>query len=236
MNFFETSSSSSSSLNQHTNRFLKLLILTAILLDAAVLGDRTRHRKQDLYSATLEKNSFEGGSSSSNSKTSFHSCPNCLYKTNKERDMKIESDHIRLEAIKREILSKLGLRHKPNVTHALPRDLIEKTYRTITGERQDDNLRARNSGARSANYDTVDVDDYYGKTSEIISFAEQGEYSLRENKIDYVIRARYNTPCYSTSVLRNYRRANTNSLNVKLVLTWTYKLIRITTTLSWSIM
>ncbi|KAI4454776.1 tgf-beta family [Holotrichia oblita] len=173
INFFETSST----LNQHTNRFFKLLILTAILLDAAVLGDRTRHRKQDLYSATLEKNSFEGSSS----KTSFHSCPNCLYKT-KEKDMKIESDHIRLEAIKREILSKLGLRHKPNVTHALPRDLIEKTYRTITGERQDDTLRARNSGARSANYDTVDVDDYYGKTSEIISFAEQG-FRINGNRL-----------------------------------------------------
>ncbi|GJQ85915.1 hypothetical protein Trydic_g21768 [Trypoxylus dichotomus] len=173
VNFFEILLSP----RAHLAGFFRVLIFASILLDSTVLCDKTRHRKQEFYSSNLEKNSFEDTSS----KTPLHGCPNCLYK-NKEKELKIESDHIRLEAIKRQILSKLGLRHKPNVTHALPRDLIERTYRTITGERQDEAFDTPNSGARSANYDVVDADDYYGRTSEIIVFAEQG-FRINGNKL-----------------------------------------------------
>lgn len=161
---------------------IKLLVLLAIVSDTAVLGDRTRHRKQDLLYASSSSSSDKNSLEDSGPKTPpLHTCPNCLYK-NKEKELKIESDHIRLEAIKRQILSKLGMRHKPNVTHALPRDLIEKTYRTITGERQDADDFGASGSARSANYDVVDADDYYGRTSEIIAFAEQG-YKINGNKI-----------------------------------------------------
>lgn len=159
----------------------ELLVVLAMILDCSC--DKTRHRKihHDPYphqhqQQQHEKTSYQSyiGGSNSNSKSSLHSCPNCLYKN--DRELKIDSDHIRLEAIKRQILSKLGMRHKPNVTHALPRELVEKTYRTITGERRDDGVEyGANAGARSANYDVVDADDYYGRTSEIIAFAEQGK-------------------------------------------------------------
>ncbi|KAH8292608.1 hypothetical protein KR054_005532 [Drosophila jambulina] len=45
------------------------------------------------------------------------------------------SDHIRLESIKRQILTKLGLTHKPNVSHPLPKQFIWETiYRADGGK------------------------------------------------------------------------------------------------------
>lgn len=141
-----------------------------------VSGERTRHhhlrQQDDPYVSQLEKTSMEDSS-----KSPLGSCPNCLYKTDNE--IKSETDNLRLEAIKRQILSKLGLRHKPNVTYSLPRELILDTL-----FRAEDSIASRNSirdeddmsttSARTSTLDTVDVDDFYGRTSEIISFAEQG--------------------------------------------------------------
>lgn len=149
------------------------LLVALCLLAAAPRGrcsiaaaDRTRHRAHhappDVYVAQLET-------------AAPRNCPNCL----RERDggdgaARLAPDHLRLEVIKKQILSKLGLRHKPNVTHVLPREVIERVYRTIAGERevlQEDAY----APATSAGLEAVDADDYYGRTSEIIAFAEQGK-------------------------------------------------------------
>ncbi|XP_047102986.1 inhibin beta chain-like, partial [Schistocerca piceifrons] len=79
-------------------------------------------------------------------------------------------DASRIEAIKKQILSKLGLRSKPNVTTALPRAVALDTLERAGGD-------ARRSTAadmpRQRSAETV-PDDFYGRTSEIITFAEPG--------------------------------------------------------------
>lgn len=137
-------------------------------------SERIRHHHGDIeadyYRSQLEKSSIEEAS-----ETPVISCPNCFYKT--DRGLKSQTDSIRLEAIKRQILSKLGLRHKPNITHSLPRELILETLsRAEDGEVFNGNFHfdedISTTSARTSNADSVDVDDFYGRTSEIISFGE----------------------------------------------------------------
>jgi inhibin beta len=97
-------------------------------------------------------------------------------------------DEIRLETIKRQILSKLGLKEKPNITSPVPREVILETlYRAEeTGGRQDGGLVAQehvhadedSPGPSSARPPESEPDDFYGRTSEIIAFAEPGETTL----------------------------------------------------------
>lgn len=132
--------------------------------------ERLRHHSHadDIYVSQLEENL--------NSKKSS-SCPNCLNRNGK--DQKVESDNLRLEVIKKQILSKLGLRDKPNVTYSLPREVVLETlYRAENSEffstyRDEDFVST--TSARTDTQDPMDVDDFYGRTSEIISFAEEGE-------------------------------------------------------------
>ncbi|CAG9814793.1 unnamed protein product [Phaedon cochleariae] len=127
--------------------------------------ERKRHHHMKLggYISQLEKS------------RSILGCPNCLYENQytKERS---ESDQLRLEAIKKQILQKLGLRHKPNVTQSLPRDIVWQTLERA--DEDSDFLLNRyedfsTTSDRSSAEETVDVDDFYGRTSEIISFAEE---------------------------------------------------------------
>ncbi|XP_055714695.1 inhibin beta chain [Phlebotomus papatasi] len=75
------------------------------------------------------------------------------------------SDALRLEAIKHQILTKLGMSAPPNVTHALPKQLaIETLFRAQ--EAPPDARRPR----RLAD----ETDDFYGRTQEIIEFADRG--------------------------------------------------------------
>lgn len=76
----------------------------------------------------------------------------------------LSDNFVRIEAIKQQILSKLGFRSKPNVSSSIPHEVLLETMRIVDG------------GARPAPHD--DADDYeddIGRTSEIISFAEPGE-------------------------------------------------------------
>lgn len=71
----------------------------------------------------------------------------------------------RLEVIKQQILSKLGLRARPDVSAALPRAVaLDTLYRA--GE-------VRPAPA-STTLPDAEPDDYYGRTSEVIIFAEPG--------------------------------------------------------------
>ncbi|XP_070504725.1 inhibin beta chain-like [Chironomus tepperi] len=122
-----------------------------------------------------------------------------------ENELNQLSDHKRLEAIKQQILLKLNLREKPNITNSIPKQFILDTLHRA-GERDfeyttmmmqssaqsmmassDDpiverlqQLRRNNSeNSFSDEKDFVDdeseFDDFYGKTREIITFAERGQ-------------------------------------------------------------
>lgn len=140
--------------------------------------ERVRHhhgggkQEDDVYVSQLEKTAMEDSS-----RRPSPSCPNCLYKSSTET--KTATDNLRLEAIKRQILSKLGLRQKPNVTHSLPKEVIMQTlYRAEDSQDAFTNMSGEDvptTSTRTAGLETVDVDDFYGRTSEIISFAEKGK-------------------------------------------------------------
>lgn len=109
-------------------------------------------------------------------------CPNCIQR-DQRRDRTQNSDVIRLETIKRQILSKLGLKEKPNVTAPVPREVIMETlYRAEeTGDQQDGSgsdariMDDDSAGPASTRAPESEPDDFYGRTSEIIAFAEPGK-------------------------------------------------------------
>ncbi|XP_018336376.1 inhibin beta chain [Agrilus planipennis] len=164
-------------LRPFTSVLLYLLVLFAIV----VVGcDRIRHHHHtvptpdhdddDVYVSQLESSALDETSETS---ASVINCPNCFYKTG--RNLKAESDNLRLEAIKRQILSKLGLQHKPNVTYSLPRDVILETISRAEDSwkfQEEDEEILSTSAKTTNNIETLDVDDFYGRTSEIISFGD----------------------------------------------------------------
>lgn len=123
-----------------------------------------------------------------------------------ENELNQLSDHKRLESIKQQILLKLNLREKPNITNSIPKQFILDTLHRA-GERDfeyttmmiksgaqpimtssDDPIVERLQQLRRNNSensfsdekdfmdDESEFDDFYGKTREIITFAERGEY------------------------------------------------------------
>lgn len=114
------------------------------------------------------------------------------------------SDKSRLESIKFQILLKLGLENKPNVTFPLPKQFIVDTLsrsgdtmmnyimelQSETKDSHDSRLDqfqpqinnesyAESHAAKDLNElpmdDDQELDDFYGRTREIITFAERGE-------------------------------------------------------------
>nr|CAD7570126.1 unnamed protein product [Timema californicum] len=89
-----------------------------------------------------------------------------------------DEDNIRLESIKRQILSKLGLISKPNISSNIPREVVLQTLDRANvikgsveiGERQHDIIYQ--SPPEEFLLPEVELDDFYGQTSEIITFAE----------------------------------------------------------------
>lgn len=173
--------------NYYANSYVKKFNLVVICLYlfcstincTIVNGERIRHRHNyGRQQQQLERPSsiMEEDVLNRKQHPPIISCPNCLYKS--DVDVKSETDHLRLEAIKRQILSKLGLKHKPNVTHTLPREIIMETL--VRAEDSDGGAfnnveeNTSNTSYKSSVFEKVDVDDFYGRTSEIITFAEQG--------------------------------------------------------------
>lgn len=170
------------------------LLCSTINCTVTVNGERVRHHhgnkqdQEDVYVSQLEKTAMEDR------------CPNCLHKTHhqqqQQQSSKSETDNLRLEAIKRQILSKLGLRQKPNVTHSLPKEVVMQTLYRAEDNRdfsggdggggggggggannagQPEDAMLSTTSARTTGTEQMDVDDFYGRTSEIISFAEEGK-------------------------------------------------------------
>ncbi|GFR26289.1 tubulin polyglutamylase TTLL6 [Trichonephila clavata] len=93
----------------------------------------------------------------------FTTCPECAVSDQQQ------ATRIKLEAIKQQILSKLHLQDRPNITSPLAREVALEALRRTQGGIPDD------EGAEPEEDDTGGRDDYYARTSEIIAFAEPGE-------------------------------------------------------------
>ncbi|GFU40684.1 tubulin polyglutamylase ttll6 [Trichonephila clavipes] len=90
-------------------------------------------------------------------------CPECAVSDQQQ------ATRIKLEAIKQQILSKLHLQDRPNITSPLAREVALEALRRTQGGIPDD------EGTEPEEDDTGGRDDYYARTSEIIAFAEPGE-------------------------------------------------------------
>lgn len=91
------------------------------------------------------------------------SCPEC------DISDRQQAARLKLQAIKQQILSKLQLQDRPNITAPLPRKVALEALRQAQGEQQGPG-EPLNPGEEDA-----PRDDYYARTSEIIAFAEPGE-------------------------------------------------------------
>ncbi|KAF7990098.1 hypothetical protein HCN44_009087 [Aphidius gifuensis] len=141
-----------------------------------------------------------------------HLCSGCPHQhilTIQRKESRSSNDDLRLEAIRHQILTKLGLRNRPDINRTLtqiPRYLaLETLYRaetpsTIRNINQNhhesgysdyyfsypyrqvddipnvtfDNIQSSTSHNSKTNQD-IEIDDFYARTSEIISFAEAGK-------------------------------------------------------------
>ncbi|XP_050302122.1 inhibin beta chain [Anthonomus grandis grandis] len=167
---------------------LYLLCSTAIgtVSSSMANGEKLRHHHM--------KNQIEKNPSGFNdaAKAASLGCPNCLLYNKHDKDKeRIESDKLRLEAIKKQILQKLGLSAKPNVTHSLPREVVLETLsRAEEGDFfskiEEEEFPTTSEKIRN-NMETVDVDDFYGRTSEIISFAEQGSWVNQNRLLEFQV-------------------------------------------------
>lgn len=112
-----------------------------------------------------------------------HHCPSCrLHNQEPAAAAAVPiADTARLESIKRQILVKLGLNAKPNVSSIPPRDFILETLLRAEESVLEPSSPQRASSVlhrsdESSTFDSAVLeDDFYGKTSEIIAFAEPGE-------------------------------------------------------------
>ncbi|KAK4295261.1 hypothetical protein Pmani_032165 [Petrolisthes manimaculis] len=96
-------------------------------------------------------------------------CPNCDHPRSVPDARALET--LRIEGIKQQILSKLGLRAKPNVTSSIPREVL---LQTLYRSEEDRELLEKQQAELHGTDEELVEDDYYAKTSEIISFAEPG--------------------------------------------------------------
>lgn len=159
------------------------------------------------YCANCLGDAFE--SSTKSSLSSEYSRKNSERTEESNQQVPPLSDHSRLEAIKFQILLKLGLKNKPNVTNTLPKQFIFDTLRrsgdpavnsndfTMLFQSSDnketrdlmqdqlqllkinndsivDELKAEDL-KESPPDDDQEFDDFYGRTREIIAFADKGE-------------------------------------------------------------
>lgn len=153
--------------------FSCLYLLCSTISCTTVSGEKVRHYHMKISES--DTNEVEDSSKE------LPGCPNCLHESDSER-MRKETDKLRLEVIKKQILQKLGLKHKPNVTRSLPKEVIMDTlYRAEDDDVSDDYLRDFDRGfsstsARSRILEQPEGDEFYGRMSEIIVFAKEGKH------------------------------------------------------------
>ncbi|XP_008475524.3 inhibin beta chain-like [Diaphorina citri] len=139
---------------------------------------------QDMEAITPRKHSFDSDTIK---------CPNCISSSQKHQRLELQksvdnsnstivltsSETLRLESIKEQILTKLGLKSKPNVTKWLPKEVIKKTL-SMAREDIASNVVQKDFPQTlvlsTTPYQQTDLepDEFFGRTSEIIGFAEPG--------------------------------------------------------------
>lgn len=172
------------------------------------------------YCANCLGDSFEPSAKSSLS--SEYSRKNMEEISSSNQQIPQLSDHSRLEAIKYQILLKLGLKNKPNVTSSIPKQFIFDTLRRsgdptlnlndytmflqssdaletrdlvldqlqqlkVSNDSIVDDLKATEDFKESPPEDDQEFHDFYGKTREIITFAEKGESECLHHHLLLVI-------------------------------------------------
>lgn len=120
--------------------------------------------------------------------------------TSNQKDFQSQlSDHGRLEAIKFQILLKLGLKTKPNITSFLSKQFIfdtlqrsgEKMINDFTLFSNEMKTKNRSDEIKNENYsdnilddsvpeEEIEFDEFYGSMREIITFAERGKLHLED--------------------------------------------------------
>ncbi|XP_059479764.1 inhibin beta B chain-like [Neocloeon triangulifer] len=85
---------------------------------------------------------------------------------NHHQQQQLSDNFVRIEAIKQQILSKLGFRSKPNVSSSIPHEVLLETMRIV-----DDTAGQHRKQPPPLE---LEDDDDLGRASEIISFAEPG--------------------------------------------------------------
>ncbi|XP_071538797.1 inhibin beta B chain-like isoform X1 [Panulirus ornatus] len=108
-------------------------------------------------------------------------CPNCVHQRSVPDAWSLET--LRIEGIKQQILSKLGLRAKPNVTSSIPREVL---LQTLYRSEEDRELLEKQQAQLQTSDEELVEDDYYAKTSEIISFAEPGPQLNNHTLLEFI--------------------------------------------------
>ena len=145
-------------------------------------GQRSQHaiRHSNIFSSRRHRRGDEASKATPRRRL----CPSCQPPpasiTETER---LSADFVRIESIKRQILVKLGLHAKPNVSRAPSRDFILETLIRAEQSLDVDTNTTSASASTSATPQRIEAttidpgleDDFFGKTSEIIAFAERGQ-------------------------------------------------------------
>lgn len=141
------------------------LFLTLALCSAATDNNR---KTQSNHNAGVNRSPNNNNNNPHNNNNNSKKCPNC--RQSADDAQRQATDELRIEVIKQQILSKLGLKQKPNITSSIPREVVLDTlWRADEGM---DLLNPRIQGNRPK---SDNGDDYYARTSEIITFAEPGK-------------------------------------------------------------
>lgn len=145
---------------------LPLRTLSSPALDFP-LPELTGRRSQVLFTREQVLRKFAGG------RDTVRPCAGCITPVPKSEQEKRTIDKLRIDAIKVQILSKLGLKERPDInSSAIPRDMVFEALRraeptinmqgSITDRKRDQNS-----------------DDYFGRASEVFMFAESGKFKKK---------------------------------------------------------
>jgi len=185
------SSSSSCSDSTQLTTPIRTLDLSSPLHPFTLLLANHRRSKRTVHhsdyalptSSLFPSSRHRRGDDVSNAAAPRRLCPSCQPPpasiTETER---LSADSVRIESIKRQILVKLGLHAKPNVSSVPSRDFILETLIRAEQSLDGDTGTTSTTGSTAATSQDIETttidpsveDDFFGKTSEIITFAERG--------------------------------------------------------------
>ncbi|XP_076361281.1 LOW QUALITY PROTEIN: inhibin beta B chain-like [Tachypleus tridentatus] len=139
-------------------KFVVLLFLAWTWFDSGSLG-----------AASSSSSSERNNNFNSSNSVHLNSCRQCVSVTDHE-----EARRLKMEAVKNQILSKLQLQERPNMTNPLPRNvLLQVLQHTYNHDLAEDSLQDQ-SIPDDIDGMSEEKDNYYGRVSEIVVFSEPG--------------------------------------------------------------